>query len=139
MKRRSIGVFLALLTFGAYEMALAGETEIRFPAGRNETVVSDVVIRGEALRYTFRAKAGQEATLGVTSAENNAMMAIFRPGYVTTMVDQYPEVKGQSLPGAAEENDAKSWRGVLPDSGKYLIVVAPDRGNADFKLRVRIK
>ncbi len=63
----------------------------------------------------------------VEAVEDNAAFQISAPG------------EGQFLPGAGEEDDAKSWEGELPASGKYTIVVGGIRGNATYKLKVCIE
>jgi hypothetical protein len=34
--------------------------------------------------------------------------------------------------------DAKDWSGILPNTGKYLVVVGPTYGNATYTLKVAI-
>ena len=45
----------------------------------------------------------------------------------------------KALLGAGEGEDCKRWSGVLPDTGTYLVVVGPTRGNATYTLTVAIR
>lgn len=100
---------------------------IRFPRGSNSTVVEGAVIRGEQDRYILGARARQTMTVSITSVEDNAVFHIYQPGAKKT------------LEGAAEAQDAKHWRGELPATGDYTIVVAGTRGNATYRLSVKIE
>ena len=54
-----------------------------------------------------------------------------RPGYKAGKdADGILEIKGATLQGAGEGEDAAAWKGDLPASGKYLILVGPTRGDA---------
>ena len=66
-------------------------------------------------------------TVRITSIEDNAVFQIY----------QAKDMK--ALDGAAEGDDAMSWQGKLPASGKYTIVVGGTRGNTSYKLEVTIK
>jgi len=39
---------------------------------------------------------------------------------------------------AGEEDDATVWAGELQQSGRYLVVVGPTRGNATYEVTVTI-
>lgn len=108
---------------------------VRFAKGAKSATVADSVIRGERSLYTIAANRGQNASLRITSVENNAVFAIYEPGAKPTMQDGMVDVAGKTLPGADE---AKSWSGTLPSTGTYLIVVGGTRGNATFRLSVGI-
>jgi len=69
----------------------------------------------------------------------NAVFGIDKPGYKISVEDGITDIDGESLPEAGETNDAKVWKGRLPVSGKYLIVVGGTRGNADYKLIVAVR
>lgn len=90
--------------------------------------------------YYLTAKAGQKMTVKISALENNAVFQIYRPGCVaTTDKEGFTEIKGTSLPGAGETDDALAWQGVLPVSGKYLLVVGGTRGNATYKLKITVR
>jgi len=125
-----LAMALAALCFGAFhaETALAKTQAIRFQPGSTSATMTGAVIRGERTIYLVGAKAGQTMSVEVSSTEKNAVFQIQIPGRGTTY-----------LPGAGEEDDATSWKGVLPQAGTYKIIVGPTRGNTEYALRVEIK
>jgi hypothetical protein len=65
---------------------------------------------------------------------------IYPPGAQAEHRDYGVEIAGaKALPGAEEGADAKSWSGVLPETGAYLVVVGPTYGNATYTLSVAIR
>ena len=78
--------------------------------------------------------------VSITALEKNAAFTIYQPGYKAGKdADGIMEIKGATLQGAGEGDDATTWRGVLPTSGKYLILVGGTRGNATYKLKISIR
>jgi hypothetical protein len=135
-------LMLALLMVGALLIGV-GEAgvnqEVKFPPGSNSTLIQKSVIRGESDQYFLTVKAGEKMEVSITAVEKNAAFAIYQPGYqVGKDAEGLLEIKGTSLKGAAEGEDATSWKGVLPTSGKYLILVGPTRGNATYKLKISL-
>jgi hypothetical protein len=112
---------------------------IRFEPGASATVVSGAVIRGESALYALDARSGQRLTLSISSEEDNAAFQVYRPGARADRRDYGVQVLGDALPGAAEGEDARTWSGVLPVPGTYLVAVVPTRGNATYKLSVTIR
>jgi type II secretory pathway pseudopilin PulG len=100
---------------------------IRFAKGRNSTVVSNAVLREDVDQYIVGAKAGQKMKVTITSLEHNASFEISKPRNEGT------------LQGAGFDDDATKWSGELPETGDYLIEVAPTRGNATYRLTVEIR
>jgi hypothetical protein len=100
---------------------------IRFAPGASSAEVSGTVLRGEVARYTLNARQGQTMHLGITALEDNAVFQLYPPGSGAA-----------ALPGAAEGEDATRWSGRLPRSGDYRIVVGATRGNASYRLSIRI-
>jgi len=129
----------ACLAF-AVQFAQAGvKKEIQFPRGSTSAVIEESVIRGEQDFYYLTTKAGQTMDVVISSLEKNAVFSIYKPGYTISVdKDGLTEIKGDSLPHAGETDDATAWKGKLPVSGKYLIVVGGTRGNATYKLKVTI-
>jgi hypothetical protein len=113
----------------SFNAALAkGVTKrIRFARGSSSAVVEGAVIRGDMDRYILGARAGQEMTVSITSEEDNAVFHIYRPG------------AKKGLEGAGEDQDATEWSGSLPVSGDYIIVVGGTRGNATYRLSVKVE
>ncbi|MHB8067900.1 MAG: hypothetical protein ACYDIC_08380 [Desulfobaccales bacterium] len=128
-----VGVFLA-------GTAQAGVVkEVSFAKGSNSALIKGSVIRGESDQYFLTAKAGQKMEVSITALEKNAAFAIYQPGYKAGKdADGILEIKGATLKGAGEGEDATVWKGVLPGSGKYLILVGPTRGNATYQLKIGI-
>jgi hypothetical protein len=101
--------------------------------------VEGAVIRGERALYSFKARAGQHASLRISALEDNAVFQLYAPGAKPETRDFVLKVRGKALPGAAEGEDAVQWGGALPDSGAYLLVVGPTRGNAQYRLTITIR
>ena len=137
-----IRLILALLMVGAFLTGVgeaAVNQEVKFPSGSNSALIEESVIRGESDQYFLTAKAGQKMEVSITALEKNAAFAIYQPGYKAGKdADGILEIKGTSLKGAGEGDDATAWKGVLPSSGKYLILVGGTRGNATYKLKISI-
>ena len=135
-------LMLALLMVGAL-LTGVGEAgvnqEVQLCPGKNSTLIKQSVIRGESDQYFLTAKAGQKMAVSITALEKNAVFAIYQPGYKAGKdADGILEIKGATLKGAGEGDDATAWKGVLPSSGKYLILVGGTRGNATYKLKISI-
>ena len=114
--------------------------QVSFPKGSNSTLIEQSVVRGESDQYFLTAKAGQKMEVSITAPEKNAAFAIYQPGYKAGKdADGILEIKGATLKGAGEGEDATTWKGALPASGKYLILVGPTRGNASYQLKISIR
>jgi hypothetical protein len=136
-------LMLALL-LGSVLFARAGEAgvvkEVQFVRGGSSALVQGSVIRGESDQYSLTAKAGQKLEVSLNALEKNAAFTVYQPGYKTGRdADGILEIKGVTLRGASEGDDAVSWKGDLPSSGNYLILVGPTRGNATYKLKISVK
>jgi hypothetical protein len=112
---------------------------IQFARGTSSAEVKGAVIRGERALYSFKARAGQIASLRISALEDNAVFQFYAPGAKPEMRDSVLEILGDALPGAGEGEDAVRWEGALPASGAYLLVVGPTRGNAEYRLTVTIR
>lgn len=111
----------------------AGVTqEVKFKRGESSAQISGAVIPGERDQYTFGAGKDQYLAVTLTSAESNAVLDIYGPGY---KVDADGDVKGTRLSSASETT---RYVGQLPAKGQYLIVVGGTRGNAQYQLSVGI-
>jgi hypothetical protein len=133
---------LVLLMVGALlaGVAEAGVSkEVSFAKGSNSTLIAASVVRGEQDQYFLTGKAGQKLEVSLRAVEQNAAFAIYQPGYKAGKdADGILEITGAALPGAGEGEDATAWTGVLPSSGKYLILVGGTRGNATYQLKITI-
>lgn len=112
---------------------------IRFERGASGKDLSGAVIRGERSLYSLDARSGQRLSVSISAAEDNAVFQIYGPGARAERRDYGVEILGgRTLPGAGAGDDAKKWSGMLPDTGTYLIVVGPTRGNATYTVTVSI-
>lgn len=131
LKRRfgTVSLLAFVLICGTMSVSFADgvRKRIKFPRGRTSTVINNAVLREDIDQYLIGARAGQRMKIEISSVEGNASFQIVRPGN-----------KGM-LPGAGWDDDATQWNGALPESGDYVIEVAPTRGNATYRLKVEIR
>ena len=102
----------------------AGKTRtqrILFKPGAVSAVVESSIGRGSQTIYLLRARRGQIMTLSLTSLDQNAVFDIQAPD-------------GQFL-----QQDTTSYRGELPLTGDYSVIVSGIRGNAEYTLDVTIR
>jgi type II secretory pathway pseudopilin PulG len=120
---------VVILIVGTLTLAL-GEgvrKRVRFAKGRNSTIISNAVLREDVDQYIVGAKAGQTMKVAITSLEHNASFQITQPG------------NNGTLPGAGFDDDVTKWSGELPETGDYVIEVAPTRGNATYRMSIEIR
>jgi hypothetical protein len=110
---------------------------LRFARGHSSVTVQGAVVRGDHDRWRFGARAGQQATLKITALEKNAVFQVWRPGAKLPATAD-GRIEGQPLDGAADIDEATDWSGVLPDSGDYVVEVSGTRGNASYRLTLKI-
>jgi hypothetical protein len=94
---------------------------IQFAPGAVSAVVEGGVVRGTRNIYLLRARRGQTIKLNITSVEQNAVFDIQAPN------------------GRFLQQESTRWRGVLPVTGDYSVIVGGTRGNATYKLDVTIE
>lgn len=129
LNRKSIKMFFVMVALIAMASAATAEgirKRVRFPRGSTSTVLKNSVIRGDIDTYLLGARKGQTMTVRITSLEDNAVFLIYKPG------------GKEALEGAGEGEDAMEWSGELPATGDYVIEVGGTRGNATYKLEVKI-
>ncbi|GFK93038.1 hypothetical protein NNJEOMEG_00867 [Fundidesulfovibrio magnetotacticus] len=124
--RAALAVLIVVLLACTAAVARENRKTLRFERGADSATVQGAVIRGDRDVYDLGARAGQTMEVSVTAFEDNAVFQVFAPG-------------GKPLPGADEGDDAKAWKGALPASGTYRIVVGGTRGNAEYALTVSIR
>ncbi|MGE5602563.1 MAG: LysM peptidoglycan-binding domain-containing protein [Nitrososphaerales archaeon] len=96
---------------------------IRFSAGGISATVTGTVAFPNRFCYVVGAQAGQQMTVQITS-----------PGQAANFLINTPD--GQPLKRL--ENEDRTWTGVLPLTGDYLICVATAGGTARYNLSVTI-
>ena len=94
---------------------------IRFARGKNSAVIRKQISLGTTHLYTLRAREGQTMTV-ILNTGNQTSFTVFSPS-------------DQILEGADGET---MWRGMLDESGTYLITIGTDR-KANYTLEVYIK
>src|ERR1700754_3048702 len=80
---------------------------IRFARGASSAELKGAVIRGERALYSFDARQGQQLSAEISSAENNAVFQIYKPGARAEMRDGTVEIAGEALPRTEEGTDTK--------------------------------
>ena len=124
-------VALLALSFMSVPSAWA-QKRVRFPPGRTTVVLKGRTTGGPSesggmnpVSYKLRARKGQQMTLHLTSAKNNAVFGLYAPGM-------------DLVEGAQNEAD---WSGTLPKTGDYEIIVFPqdEATNTTFTLEVTVR
>ncbi|OJJ15783.1 hypothetical protein BKI52_36290 [marine bacterium AO1-C] len=128
---KNIITLFTLLILGATSTVIYGQTNrtqtVKFKPGTSGATYKDAVIRGETMTYVLGVRQGQTMEVKISALEDNAVF-------------QIKDVRaGKYLSGAAEGQDARKWKGKLPSSGNYEIVVGGTRGNASFTISFSIK
>jgi hypothetical protein len=130
---------LVVLAFATPPTTAGVNEAIKFARGASSKTIEGAVVRGDRDFYTVGAKAGQTMEVVISATEKNAVFAIFQPGYKIKKSADMIDIQGRSLKKAAEEDEARNWKGKLPVNGNYLISVGGTRGNASYKLRISVK
>jgi hypothetical protein len=99
---------------------------LRFPKGFSGVTLKGGVIRGDSDIYLLKAGKGQTMKVTITSIENKAVFQIYAPN-------------SKALKGADEGDDAMKWKGKLPLSGDYQIIIGGTRGNASYSITVEVE
>ena len=123
--RLTILLVVLMLATATVTFAEGVRKRIKFARGRTSTVINNAVLRDEVDEYILTARAGQKMKVDISSVEDNASFEIVGPDKT-------------QLPRAGFDDDARHWTGELPQSGDYVIEVAPTRGNATYRLKVEI-
>jgi hypothetical protein len=109
--------------------AVAGDKPpVKFAPGSDSASLKGDIQGMDRDIYPITAKAGQTMQVKVTNKRKLVLFHIQKPG----KEEAY-------LPKAGEEDDATEWKGVLPASGTYKIIVGAMRGDdTSYVLDVRI-
>lgn len=94
---------------------------LQFKPGAVGTVVEGRVGRGSRNIYLLRARENQTMTLRLTSFEQNVVFDVQAPS-------------GEYL-----KEGASSFRGELPQTGDYSVIVSGSRGYGSYRLEVTIR
>lgn len=136
--KRSVLSLVAAATLASAGAALAGEQpEIRLDPGQTWVTVEGAVGNRDRDIHPFTGRAGQRLRVTLTSTQGNAVFDAYQPGATFFRdADDIWTFRGEPLRGAEAGRDATVWEGVLPRSGRYLIVVGPTRMGAAYSLRI---
>ena len=124
---KTLVVMAALVALASAAFAEGTKKRVRFPRGSTSTVLKGGVIRGDRDTYILGVREGQRMTVRITSVEDNAVFQIYKPG------------GKERLDRAGEDEVITRWIGRFPASGDYVIVVGGTRGNASYKLEIKIE
>ena len=126
-------LIVALLALSLMSVPSAwAQKRVRFPPGRTTVVLKGKTTGGPSesggmnpVSYVLRARKGQQMTLHLTSAKNNAVFGLYAPGM-------------DLVEGAQNTVD---WSGALLKTGDYEIIVFPqdEVTNTTFTLEVTIR
>ena len=131
---------LSVWSASAGAVPCGAPTPIRIAAGENAAKVAGGIARGEVACFTISARQGQHMIVNdPAQRDTNVVIQIYRPPWTIVRLPDGIRVRGRSLPGAAEGEDAKSWTGTLPKTGRYLLVLGASWGGAEYHLQVEIR
>lgn len=128
-------LILAFLTLSLVIASTAwaqNSKRVKFPPGHTTVVLKGRTTGGPSesgdmnpVSYRLRARKGQTMTLHLTSAKKNAVFGVYAPGM-------------DLIEGAQNVAD---WRGALPKTGDYEIIVFPEdeKTNTTFTLEITVR
>ena len=118
-----------LFAFSSVASARAEDKpQIKFAQGKDSATLKGDIQGMDRDIYPITAKAGQTMSVKVSNRLKLVLFHIQKPGKEVAY-----------LPKAGEDDDATEWKGVLPESGTYKIIVGAMRGeDTRYTLDVRI-
>jgi len=117
----------------------ASPAAIHFAPGASAAEVAGGVPRGDRDCFVLEGRKGQ--SLAITQpapVDDNIVFQLYRPPWAIHRTEDVWGFSGSALPGAGETQDASTWSGTLPVSGRYLLVVGTSRGGGAYRLRIEI-
>ncbi len=113
---------------------------IFFPKNLNTAARTGGIVRAEDVCYALSARAGQHLKLSLKSPDGNVVVAVYMPGYKVIPASDGPNISGKTLPGAADQDEARNLTAILPVMGRYLLVLGTTRGaGGDYKLQIGVR
>ncbi len=86
--------------------------------------------------YQVTARANQHMTVTVDNEADDAVLALYAPGWAT----KCDPTAGCDLTGdLLSEDDIKTWSDVVETAGAYLIVIDNSKSSADYELTVEMQ
>jgi hypothetical protein len=95
---------------------------VKFPRGHTSAIVSGKVSPGFGDTYLIDARAGQRMILRLTRAGKSISFMVISPGARQSLIDR-----------------AKTWTGVLPESGEYRVLVDADDQGGTYTLSIAVR
>lgn len=118
--------FFLMLALALPVLAKDRVIPVRFAPGTTGSQMVEGIARGETATFTLEAGTGQKMRVGLTSVESNAEFELLAPN-------------GQSLGNSSLKNGQQIWYGVLPQSGRYKVVVGTTRGGAEITIDFSVR
>ena len=92
-------------------------------------------LSGVVYCYQVAARAGQQMTLSVTSANRDVLLTVLAPGWqATCSAEGDCDLDGEQL----SDDNTTSWSDSAPATGNYLVVIDNMLSDADYELNVDI-
>ena len=95
---------------------------VQFPRGGTSAIVSGKVSPGFGDTYLVNARAGQKMIVNLTRAGRSISFMVISPGARQSLIDR-----------------AKTWTGVLPESGEYHVLVDTDERGGTYTLSIAVR
>ncbi len=105
---------------------IARDDIIRMDAGPLDIILDGSLVSGERDRFTLNLVKGEELEVVLVTSKGNAFFNILGPD-------------GKSLSGADEGKATRIFSNSAPSDGAYAILVDPLRGNAVYRLTVKVR
>lgn len=141
--RRTTALIFVVLSLSAPQIVqtgpIAASQPVRFSPNGDSVTITGGVVRGARDLYHFDAQSGQQLSIGIKAPAESAVFQLYRPGYKVATEGTSTSITGEALIGAGKTDDARAWKGALPVSGRYLIVVGGVHGAASYRLSVTLK
>ena len=113
---------------------------ISFSKGASTAARTGSLVRAEDVCYALSARSGQHLKLSLKSPAGNVVVAVYLPGYKVVPAADGPDISGKTLPGAADQDEARNLTAALPMMGRYLLVLGTTRGaGGEYNLKVGVR
>ena len=117
---------------------------VAFAHGQNSATIHQGLVRGDSDIWVVIGRAGQNAEIKVKSLEDNVSFRIYQPPSKVKRSEDGIDIDGPQVSGVdpvpgLDAGAGRHWKGALPASGRYYVVLSGDRGNATYDLTVTIR
>ena len=139
---RPVSVALLLSSLGIWPAHASCDRPdaVRFAPGASDTVLKGGISRGDRGCYLIGAHTGQQLVVVQRwGSDDNIVFQIYQPPWKIIPAGNGFDINGAALPGAGGDDDTRTWSGILPVSGTYLLVVGTTRGGGEYRIDIRIR